>query len=135
MRTSSRRTREAREETTPLPPPPAPPARDANPWPMPSTHVEPGGHELARARPAAPRADTEPAGEAGDAGAAPGVAVALGLAFMVLVGALVRFRESVDLADLTGVLFIIVMLVVFALTRVRRAARRQARRRAGGRGA
>lgn len=102
---------------------------------MPSTHVERGNRDQAQARPAGTRIEAEPTGEARDAGAAPGTAVALGLAFMVLVGALVRFRESGDLADLTGVLFIIVMLVVFALTRVRRASRRQARRRVGGRGA
>jgi hypothetical protein len=116
-------TRNGTDEITPLPPPPAPPARDANPWPMPeaSGQAARGPRALASIRRAGKQ---DPGSRPTDALRA---SVAIGLAVMIMTVALIQARKSGELEDLAGALFALFLLVMFAVTRLRKARRRAAR--------
>ncbi len=106
-------TDKASNETQGLPPPPAPTARDANPWPVES---EPGvgptdrpfGRRATRARTPNPVKRSS---------AAPRLAVAIAVALLVLGVVFLRLRAGGDIQDLAGVLFGLVVLVLFAVGR------------------
>ena len=53
--------------------------------------------------------------------------VAIGLAVMIMTVALIQARKSGELEDLAGALFALFLLVMFAVTRLRKARRRAAR--------
>ena len=117
------KTRDSANDLTVLPPPPAPPARDANPWPMPESDARPAP---ARSHPRLPkRVDTasEPARTPGGKSGLPSAAVVVAIALFVLGVAVLRFIESGDAKDLPGLAFAVVMLVFFAVSRIRRASR------------
>lgn len=107
------RTHKATEETPALPPPPAPTARDANPWPVESDRGgEPGHRRFARRT--RKTHDLDPVKRSS---VAPKLAVVLTVALLVLGVAFLRFREGGDIEDVAGVLFALVVLVLFTVGR------------------
>ena len=125
------RTRDSTDAITEMPPPPAPTARDANPWPMESESrpVSRRHRRVLRRQPdAASRGEASHPDKAG--ARPPGVAIALAVAFMIAIG-FIRLRNSGNIEDLAGVLFALVVLVLFIVTRKGRRKRSRSGGRAG----
>jgi len=121
------RTRDSSEGITELPPPPAPTARDANPWPMESgsTPASRRHGRVPRRPPAMSDGESHSRGEQG--AKPPRVAIALAVAVMMMAIAFIRVRETGNIEDLAGVLFAMIVLVLFVVTRKGRGRRRSAK--------
>lgn len=106
-------THKAADETPGLPPPPAPTARDANPWPV---ETEPGAGPMRR-RALRRRTRTGQPDPVKRPSAAPRLAVGIAVALLVLAVVFLRLREGGNIEDLAGVLFGLVVLILFAVGR------------------
>jgi len=116
------KTRRPRDETTALPPPPAPTARDANPW---TVEAARGSGQPRRGWRPEQAADRDPVKRNS---AVPRLAIPVAFVLLMLGLAIMRIRESGDFEDLAGIVFAMVVLVLFAVTRAK-AGRRAASRR------
>jgi hypothetical protein len=118
-------TKDAPNEITRLPPPPAPPARDANPWPWPeqARGAERRPSRLASIRRAGRRDRQEP-----PASPALSKSVAIGVAILVMTMALIEALGRGGAEDWAGAVFVVLLLVIFALRQLRGASKRAARR-------
>jgi hypothetical protein len=105
------------DRITPLPPPPAPTARDANPWPI-------SARQPTARRAALPGVTRGHGREPRSGRSVLPSLVAVAIALMVLVSALVRAGESSRFGDLVGPGIALFFVLIFAVSRLRRARRR-----------
>lgn len=117
------RTRNGSDEITPLPPPPAPPARDANPWRLPELD-RPADETSSPRRPR--RRDHQPDPQRTSQSR---IALAAGLALLVLGVVVARLIGGADIGDLAQSLVPILILVIFVVSRLGRRKRKVGEKR------
>ena len=106
--------RKATDATHELPPPPAPTARDANPW---TVETAPGSvSRRHRFRRRTTGAAQDPVRRRSGPSR---FAVAIAIAFLMLGIIFMRASEGAEFEDLAGVVFAMVVLILFAATRRR----------------
>lgn len=110
------RTRNGSDEITALPPPPAPPARDANPWQLPEPD-RPAGEAPSPRRPRRRAGQSDPQRTPQRR-----IALAAGIALLVLGVVVARLMGGEDVGDLAKSLAppLIILIVVTARLRRRR---------------
>jgi len=107
-------TRNGPDEITALPPPPAPPARDANPWPLPELDRPVTGPlplRRPRRREDAPAPERTPQRR---------IALAAGIALLVLGVVVARRMGGEDVGDIAKSLAPLLIIVIVVTARLRR---------------